>query len=130
MIVKERLFGTDQDKKRRSMRLKLVLIASLIAAIVGAGSSIAIVLAVFASLKPVSRPGLIVGSTFLLPVAAITFASIFVYRHTARRRKLQALLAAMLATLLSLGLFLVASILTARYNPIEPPQPVRPHITT
>jgi len=130
LIVKEHLFGTDQDKKRSSMRLKLVLIASLIAAIGGAGSSIAIVLAVFASLKPVSRPGLLVSSTLLLPVAAITFASIFVYRHTARRRKLQALLAAMLATLLSLGLFLVASILSARYNPIEPPQPVRSHITT
>jgi hypothetical protein len=130
LIVKEHFFGTDQDKKRSSMRLKLVLIASLIAAIGGAGSSIAIVLAVFASLKPVSRPGLLVSSTFLLPVGAITFASIFVYRHTARRRKLQALLAAMLATLLSLGLFLVASILSARHNPIEPPQPVRSNITT
>ncbi len=112
------------------MRLKLVLIASLIAAIVGAGSSIAIVLAVFASLKPVSKPGLLVASTFLLPVAAITFASIFVYRHTARRRKLQALLSATLAALFSLSLFLLASILSARHKPVEPPQPVRSHITT
>jgi hypothetical protein len=112
------------------MRLKLVLIASLIAAIAGAGSSVAIVLAVFAPLKPVSSPGLLVSSTFLLPVAAITFASIFVYRHTARRRKLQALLAAMLATLLSLGLFLLASILSARHKTIEPPQPVNSHTTT
>ena len=130
LIVKEHFFGTDQDKERSSMRLKLVLIASLIAAIAGAGSSIAIVLAVFASVKPVSGPGLLVISTFLLPAAAITFASVFVYRHTARRRKLQALLAAMLATLLSLGLFLLASILSARHKTIEPPQPVRSHITT
>jgi hypothetical protein len=112
------------------MRLKLVLIASLIAAIVGAGSSIAIVLAVFASLKPVSKPGLLVGSTFLIPVAAITFASIFVYRHTARRRKLQALLSAILAALFSLSLFLLASILSARHKPIEPPQPAKSRITT
>jgi hypothetical protein len=39
-----------------------------------------------------SSPGLLVFSTLLLPVAAIVVASIFVYRHTARRRKLQAFL--------------------------------------
>ena len=62
------------------MRLKLVVIASLLAAVVGAGSCIALVLGVF-SRQALSSPGLLVASTFLLPLAAIIIASIFVYRH-------------------------------------------------
>ena len=103
------------------MRLKLVIIASLLAAIVGAGSCIALVLGVF-SANALSSPGLLVTSTLLLPIAAITFASIFVYRHTARRRRIQAFLTAILATVLTLGLFVGASILSSRNKP-EPPQP-------
>jgi hypothetical protein len=106
------------------MRLKLVLISSLIAAIVGAGSAIAIILAVFSSLKPISAPGLFVVSTYLLPTSAAALAAVFVYRHTARRRKLQAGLTALIALLLTISFFLVASILTARRDPVQPqPQP-------
>lgn len=101
------------------MRLRLVIAASLIAAIVGAGSCIALVLGVF-SVKAFSSPGLLVVSTLLLPAAAIIFASIFVYRHTARRRKLQAVLTALLATLLTLALIVCASILSSRWNPKLP----------
>lgn len=105
------------------MRLKLVLISSLIAAIVGAGSAIAIILAVFSSLKPVTAPGLFVVAIYLLPTAAAVIASIFVYRHTARRRKLQAALTAVLTVLLTLSLFLGASIITARRAPAPQPLP-------
>jgi len=108
------------------MRLRLVIAASLLAAIAGAGSCIALVLGVF-SVKTLSSPGLLVASTLLLPVLAIIFASIFVYRHTARRRRLQAVLTALLATLLTLAFFVCASILSARWNRVEPPQPA-PHI--
>jgi hypothetical protein len=109
------------------MRLRLVLLAALLAAIAGAGSCVAIVLAVFSSLKPVSRPGLLVGATFLLPVATVLLSSIFVYRHTARRRKLQAAMTAILATILTLCLLLLASIISSRRQPIPPTQPVGPH---
>jgi hypothetical protein len=94
------------------MRLKLVLAASALAALIGAGSCIALVLGVF-SAKALSSPGLLVTSTLILPVATIVFAAIFVYRHTARRRKLQALLTAIVATLLTLTFFILASILSA-----------------
>ena len=107
------------------MRLKLVIIASLLAAILGAGASIALVLGVFA-VKSLSSPGLLAASTFLLPIAAIVFASIFVYRHTARRRKLQAFLTAVLATLLTLSIFILTSALTSRVNPPEPYPPGPP----
>ena len=95
------------------MRLRLVFAAAALAAVVGAGSCIALVLGVF-SAKALSSPGLLVASTLLLPLAAITFAAIFVYRHTARRRKLQALLTAIIAMLLALTLFILASILSTR----------------
>ena len=104
------------------MRLKLVLAASVLAAIVGAGTCIALVLGVF-SLKALSSPGLLVASTLLLPIATIAFASIFVYRHTARRRKLQAFLTAIIAIILTLAFFITAAILTGRYSQLEPRPP-------
>ena len=103
------------------MRLKLVFISSLVAAIVGAGSAIAIIVSVFASLRPITTPGLLVLSTYLLPVLMTLLAAIFVYRHTARRRKLQAFLTAIITLLLTILLFIVASIVTARREPVQPP---------
>ncbi|MGH9929484.1 MAG: hypothetical protein ACREA9_09670 [Pyrinomonadaceae bacterium] len=104
------------------MRLKLVLISSLAAAIVGAGSVIALIVSVFSSLHPITTPGLLV--VYLLPTLTTLLASIFVYRHTARRRKLQAILTATVALLLTILLFVVASMVTARRQPVEP-QPLR-----
>ena len=110
------------------MRLKLVIAASVLAAVVGAGICIALVLGVF-SVKALSNPGLLVASTLVLPIATIAFASIFVYRHTARRRKLQAFLTAILAIILTLTFFIVAAIVTGRYRPLEPRPPAE-HIAT
>ncbi len=101
------------------MRLKLVFISSLVAAIVGAGSAIAIILSVFSSLKPIASPGLLVLSTYLLPTLMIVLSTTFVYRHTARRRKLQAILTAVIALLLTITFFVIASIVTSRTEPIQ-----------
>ena len=111
------------------MRLKLVFIASSLAAIVGAGSCIALVLGVF-SRQALSSPDLLVVSTFLLPLATIIYASIFVYRHTARRRRLQAFLTLVLATLLTVALFVVTSIVTTRRDRLEPVRPAGPQIAS
>jgi len=107
------------------MRLKLVLIVSILAALVGSGASITIVLGVFASLQPLNRPGLLVLSTFVLPAAAIVWATIFVYRHTARRRRLQAVMTALLSLLLTLGAFTAAVLVTSRSARVQP-QPTPP----
>lgn len=109
------------------MRLKLVILASLLATVVGAGSSIAIVLFIFSSLDSITSPGLLVASLYLLPALAILLASIFVYRHTARRRKLQAALTAIISLVLTLTVFVVASMLTSRPTPERPPQ-VQPNV--
>ena len=104
------------------MRPKLVVGVSLLASFIGAGSCIGLVFAVFSSFDPTASVGWLVILSFLLPVATIVFASIFVYRHTARRRRLQAFMTAVLATLLTLGLLVVATILSARRNPIQRPE--------
>ena len=103
------------------MRLKLVLICSLIAAVVGAGATSAIILLLFSSLRPITTPGLLVTLTYLLPVVATLLASVFVYRHTARRRRLQAVLTAIISLVLTIALFVLASIITARREPVQPP---------
>ncbi|MEO7970280.1 MAG: hypothetical protein ABI698_03200 [bacterium] len=101
------------------MRLKLVFVSSLLAAIVGAGGAIAIILFTFSSLS--LKPGAVVLSTFLLPLIATLIAAIFVYRHTARRRKLQAALTTIISLLLILAAFVFASIVTSRSRPSQPP---------
>src|SRR3989442_976423 len=53
-----RTAATLKDPER--MRLKLVFISSVVAATLGAGSSIAIILSVSSSLKPIRAPGLFV----------------------------------------------------------------------
>ncbi|HEY2963858.1 MAG TPA: hypothetical protein VGJ37_15675 [Pyrinomonadaceae bacterium] len=111
------------------MRLKLVFAASALAAVVGAGSCIALVLGVF-SAKALSSAGLLVALTLLLPIATITLAAIFVYRHTARRRKLQAFLTTIIAILLTLCLFVLASILSTRRGLADPTQPAGPHVAS
>jgi NADH:ubiquinone oxidoreductase subunit H len=128
--TKEELFARErQIKESVGMRLKLVFIASSLAAIAGAGSCIALVLGVF-SRQALSNPGLLVISTFLLPLAAIVFASFFVYRHTARRRRLQAFLTLVLATLLTVALLIVTSIVTTRRDRMEPVRPAGPQIAS
>lgn len=102
------------------MRLKLVFIAALIAAVAGAGSAIAIILSVFSSLKPIPATGLLAVSAYLLPLVATLLAAIFVYRHTARRRRLQAVLTVLITLVLTLLIFILASTITARYQPVQP----------
>jgi integral membrane sensor domain MASE1 len=126
--TKEEPFARErQIKETVRMRLKLVFLASLLAAVAGSGSCIALVLGVFPR-QALSNPGLLVASTFLLPLATIIFASVFVYRHTARRRRLQAFLTLVLATLLTVALFIVTSILTSRRDGMEPVRPAGPQI--
>ena len=102
------------------MRLKLVMAVAAVAALVGAGSSVAIILSRSTSVHVLSSPDLVMTSTLVLPIACVILAAFFVYRHTARRRKTQALLTGVLAAFLSLGVFILASILTSQNTPIQP----------
>ncbi len=83
------------------MRWKLVIAASLLAAAAGAGACYAIVL-VYPLAFDRGIQGWAVALPLLVPAAATAFAAVFVYRHTARRRALQAAAVALLASLLTL----------------------------
>lgn len=92
------------------MRWKLLIAASLLASLAGTGACALLVrllgsgggaLPVWAALVALA-----------LPVACVVYASIFVYRHTARRRTLQAAATALLASALTLAALLLGSLLT------------------
>ncbi|MEJ7618415.1 MAG: hypothetical protein WKF30_15945 [Pyrinomonadaceae bacterium] len=53
----------------------------------------------------------------LIPIIATTVASIFVYRHTPRRRKLQAASTALLTCFLTLTVVISAALMTGRRAP-------------
>jgi hypothetical protein len=110
-------------KGRQRMRWKLLLIASLLATIVGAGSSLGLLYSLTRPTESLAQPSLYAFAALLLPIAAITYASIFVYRHTSRRRRLQAVLTALLACVLTLTIFLLGSVLYTKRAPAPTPAP-------
>jgi hypothetical protein len=99
------------------LRWKLLIAASLLAAAASAGVCYA------AARYLLPAPGWAAALTLLAPLGAITYAAIFVYRHTARRRALQAAATALLASLLALTALTLGSILNGRAGPELFPAP-------
>jgi hypothetical protein len=99
------------------VRWKLVVITSLVAAVMGLGLSLGLTLVAVRAGVQLSfyRPFFSVAS--LLPVLAAIAAGVFVYRHTARRRKLQAFITIALSMLLQLAVLLGVPF---RYRNISP----------
>ncbi len=84
------------------MRWKLLIAASLLAAALG---TVACYAAVYFFLPPSNPPSLVLPLALLAPLGTVTFASVFVYRHTPRHRALQAVATALLASLLAFAGF-------------------------
>lgn len=108
------------------MRWKLLLVVSLLAAAAGVGACLG--LSYLLGRDPAqsfpASPDLLVAGLLLLPLAAILYASIFVYRHTARRRSLQAMATALFSMTLTLALlYATALFLSRRRGPLEQPMP-------
>lgn len=94
------------------MRLRLVLLVSLVGTIVGSGIPIVISILVYGSMIRAAylRRFVATGNLIdLIPFIVAIVGAVFVYRHTARRRKLQAALAGVLIVLLS-WMVLIASV--------------------
>ena len=100
------------------MRWKLLIAASLLAAAAGAGACYAA-----PYFLPEPAPGWGAALTLLAPLGATTYAAVFVYRHTARRRALQAAATAMLAALLTLSAIALGPLLRLRPAPELLPAP-------
>jgi hypothetical protein len=108
------------------MRWKLLIIVSLLATIIGAGLTLLIIFALNGPGKHPGIDGLYLLGTLLFPIAAITYATIFVYRHTARRRSLQAILVALISIFLTLTVLLASSMFYGKNAPATlPPTPQR-----
>jgi hypothetical protein len=106
------------------LRWKLLIIVPLLAALVGAGAC-----AVAARLLSNSDGGALplwaAALALVAPIACVVYASVFVYRHTARRRTLQAAATALLALMLTLAALLLGSLLAGRRAPevLQPSPP-------
>jgi ABC-type Na+ efflux pump permease subunit len=106
------------------LRWKLLIAASLLAAAAGAGACYAAARYLVPAAWPAAAPGWAAALPLLAPLAATTYAAIFVYRHTPRRRALQAAATALLASLLTLTALAAGSALGARTPPsCHPPRP-------
>jgi hypothetical protein len=109
------------------VRWKLLIITSLVAAILSAGGIYALVYLMEGWSRPLSaQPGLIagvIGSPLLLGI----LATIFVYRHTARRRKLQAMLTALISIILTVAVLIFAQIFLSRPADGRRELPPTPH---
>jgi hypothetical protein len=86
------------------VRWKLLIITSLVAALINAGGmrALAYWLTGGDGLTPLDVPQLRLIFAFTsIPLIVTTLACVFVYRHTARRRKMQAALVALFALVLT-----------------------------
>ena len=94
------------------MRWKLLLLTSSLAALVSAGACLGLAYALPGVFERVRAPQDAVAIAVLaLPIGIITAASIFVYRHTARLRPLQAALTAVFSAALTLSLIFAGTFL-------------------
>jgi hypothetical protein len=91
------------------LRWKLLLPTSLAAALVGAGVSYGLAYLLYRFRRPYPATLTVLTIVELTCLALGAGASVFVYRHTARRRKLQALLALLLSLLLAYVFIRLAS---------------------
>ncbi len=85
------------------MRWKLLVITSLVLAFVGFGLWCTLTILLFGSARNLARHDWLLLASVLVPLGFAVFAGVFVYRHTARRRKTQAAITVLLTLLVALG---------------------------
>ena len=96
------------------MRWKLLIITSATLAIVGLGLWCAFTILAFSNATELARQRPMLALSALAPVLLAVAATVFTYRHTARRRKTQAILSAIVTLLLFAALYFAAARLFPR----------------
>jgi len=89
------------------MRWKLLVLVSFVAAILALGLWSAITIAVFGSARVMAQHDWLLIASLVIPLSVTAYAGVFVYRHTSKRRKLQALIATILVLVLTAALYLI-----------------------
>jgi len=99
------------------MRWKLLVLVSLVAALLGIGLWSAVTMVVFGSASALTENDSLLLFSLLIPLGVTIYAGVFTYRHTAKRRKLQALITMVFVLLLTAASYLIASrIVVARFS--------------
>jgi hypothetical protein len=93
-----------------SMRWKLLITTSIAAALVGFSVWCVLAIGIFGSARALARNDGLLLASIVIPLAVAGAGGFFAYRHTARRRKLQALITTLLAIFLTIAVYLAASI--------------------
>jgi uncharacterized membrane protein len=91
------------------MRWKLLVLVSFVAALVACGVWSLLIMIIFGSERPIQPHDWLLLASAAVPLALAGFAGFFVYRHTARRRKTQAVLTVLLTLLLSIAACVTAT---------------------
>jgi len=91
------------------MRWKLLVTTSVAAALVGFSLWCVLAIGVFGSARALARNDALLLASIVIPLAVAGSGGFFAYRHTARRRKMQALITTLLAIFLALVVYLAAS---------------------
>ena len=99
------------------MRWKLLALVSIIAALSGAAIWSIAVVVIFGSARAMARNDWILLGSVLIPLGICVFGGVFVYRHTARRRKTQAVITVILSLLLTSAFYLAgATVFTSKLH--------------
>jgi integral membrane sensor domain MASE1 len=99
------------------LRWKLLIIASLVAAIIGAVGAYSVGYAFYHFPYGYRHMLLLEICGDAVPVASSLFVGVFVYRHTARRRKLQVVITVLLSFLLSWSLLILLTLQFVHFIP-------------
>lgn len=91
------------------MRWKLLVLASLAAAVLGVGLWSLFTIVCFGAASDLGRHDWILLASALIPLGLIAYAGLFVYRHTARRRKTQVVITVLLSLMLTPAIYLAAT---------------------
>jgi hypothetical protein len=91
------------------MRWKLIILTSLSAALIAFGTWSAVVIGFFGDARTLALHDWLLLASALAPLLLSIFAGVFVYRHTARRRKTQAILTGLLSLIFWIGAYEIVS---------------------
>jgi uncharacterized membrane protein len=100
---------SDPETINFSMRWKLLVLVSIIAALLALILWSAFAIVLFGSARVMAQSDWVLAGSQLIPLCVAGYSAMFVYRHTARRRKTQAALTFTLAWILLVGFYLIAA---------------------
>jgi Na+/H+-dicarboxylate symporter len=96
------------------LRWKLLVITSFVAALLNVAGTLGLAYWTKGVMRPLGEQPVLMVGVIIIPLVVTTLAAVFVYRHTARRRKLQATLTVLFSITLTLAALLARSNLLPR----------------